>query len=190
MSRIAILLERPKLTLVALATSLAAVGLAVGSGADFTSATANPTNTFSSGSLSHTNSKNNAAVLTAAGMKPGGTAAGSVTIANTGSLPGTFSLAKSNLTNPILGTGSEKLSDQLDLLIKDGTTTVYTGKLGAMGTIALDGDTAAAGIQQFAAAGGPTATHTYDFTVTLPLATGNAYQGTSTAVQYDWTATQ
>jgi spore coat-associated protein N len=190
MSRIAVLLEHPKMLLVALATSLAAVGLAVGSGADFTSATANPSNTFSSGSLSHTNSKNNAAILTASGMKPGGTATGSVTITNTGSLPGTFSLSKSNLTNPILGTGAEKLSDQLDLLIKDGTTTVYTGKLGAMGTIALDGDTVTAGTQQFGASGAPTAAHTYDFTVTLPSATGNAYQGTSTSVQYDWTATQ
>jgi spore coat-associated protein N len=190
MSRIAILLQWPKLTLAALAVSLAAVGLVVGSGADFTSATANPSNTFSSGSLSQTNSKSNAAILTASGMKPGGTATGSVTITNTGSLPGTFSLAKSSLTNPVLGTGSEKLSDQLDLLVKDGSTTVYSGKLGAMGTIALDGDTVTAGTQQFGAAASSTAAHTYDFTVTLPSTTANAYQGTSTSVQYDWTATQ
>ncbi len=190
MSRIAILLQWPKLTLGALAVSLAAVGLVVGSGADFTSATANPSNTFTSGSLSHTNSRNNAAILTASGMKPGGTATGSVTITNTGSLAGTFSLSKSNLTNPILGTGSERLSDQLDLVIRDGSTTVYSGKLGAMGTIALDGDTVAAGTQQFGAAASPTAAHTYDFTVTLPAATTNAYQGTSMSVQYDWSATQ
>jgi spore coat-associated protein N len=190
MSRIAILLQWPKATLAALAMSLAAVGLVVGSGADFTSSTANPSNTFSSGTLSHTNSKNNAAILTASGMKPGGTATGSVTITNTGSLPGTFSLAKSNLTNPVLGTGSERLSDQLDLLIRDGATTVYSGKLGAMGTIALDGDTGTAGTQTFGATGSPTSTHTYDFTVTLPSATGNAYQGTSMSVQYDWSATQ
>jgi hypothetical protein len=123
-------------------------------------------------------------------MKPGGTATGSVTITNTGSLQGTFSLSKSALTNPVLGTGSERLSDQLDLLIRDGSTTVYTGKLGAMGMIALDGDTVTAGTQQFGAAASPTAAHTYDFTVTLPSATGNAYQGTSMSVQYDWTATQ
>lgn len=190
MSRIAILMERPKLTLAALATSLAALGLVVGSGADFTSASANPSNTFSAGSLSQSNSKDNAAILTASGLKPGGTATGSVTIANTGSIPGTFTLSKSNLTNPVLGTAGEKLSDQLDLLIKDGTTTVYTGKLGAMGSLPLDGDTVAAGVQQFGASGAPTATHTYAFTVTLPAATGNAYQGTSTSVQFDWTAVQ
>lgn len=190
MSRLLILLQWPKATLAALAMSLAAVGLVVGSGADFTSATANPSNTFSSGTLSHTNSKSNAAILTASAMKPGGTATGSVTITNTGSLAGTFSLSKSNLTNPVLGTGSERLSDQLDLLIRDGSTTVYTGKLGAMGTIALDGDTVTAGTQPFGASGSPTAAHTYDFTVTLPSATGNAYQGTSMSVQYDWSATQ
>jgi hypothetical protein len=39
-------MERPKLVLAALATALGAAGLAVGSGADFTSASANPSNTF------------------------------------------------------------------------------------------------------------------------------------------------
>ncbi len=192
MSRIAILMERPKLTLTALATALVALGLVVGSGADFSSASANPSNTFSSGTLKHTNSKDGSAILTASNMKPGDSASGSVTIANTGSLPGTFMLAKSNLTNPKLGTGGEKLSDQLDVVIRDGSTTVYSGKLGAMGSITLDGDTAitAPWTQQFGASGSPTASHSYDFTVTLPSATGDAYQGTSTSVQYDWNATQ
>jgi hypothetical protein len=188
MSRIAILMERPKTVLAALASALAAVGLAAGSGADFTSASANPANTFSSGTLTHTNSKNAAALLTAAAMKPGETKTGSVTITNTGTLPGTFTLSKSSLTNPSLGSGGEKLSDQIDLVIKDGDTTVYSGKLGAMSAISLDGDLGAAGTQQFGKSGSATATHTYDFTVTLPAATGDAFQGTSTSVQYDWTA--
>jgi hypothetical protein len=189
MSRLSILMERPMLALAGLATALAAVGLAIGSGADFTSASANPSNTFSSGTLTQTNSKDAAAILTASGMKPGDTKTGSVTITNAGSLPGTFTLSKSNLTNPNLGTGGEKLSDQLDVTIKDGATTVYSGKLGAMGAITLDGDTATAGTQQFGKSGSATAAHTYDFTVTLPSATGDAYQGTSTSVEYDWTAT-
>jgi hypothetical protein len=187
-SRIAILMERPHLALGALASALAAVGLVVGSGADFTSATANPANTFSSGTLTHTNSKNAAAVLTASAMKPGDTRTGSVTITNTGSLAGTFSLSKSNLTNPVLGSGGERLSDQMDLTIKDGATTVYAGKVGALGAITLDGDLVTAGTQQFGKSGSATATHTYDFTVTLPAATGDAFQGTSTSVQFDWTA--
>jgi spore coat-associated protein N len=189
MSRIAILMERPKLALAALATALAAVGLAIGSGADFSSGSANPSNTFSSGTLTQTNSKDAAAILTAAAMKPGDTKTGSVTITNTGSLPGTFLLSKSNLTNPNLGSGGEKLSDQLDLTIKDGSTTVYSGKLGAMGAITLDGDTVTAGTQQFGKSGSATAAHTYDFTVTLPSSTSDPYQGTSTSVEYDWTAT-
>jgi spore coat-associated protein N len=127
-------------------------------------------------------------VLTAAGMRAGDTKTGSVTITNTGSLPGTFTLSKSNLSNPSLGSGGEKLSDQLDLTITDGASTVYSGKLGAMGSIALDGDTATAGTQPFGKSGSATAAHTYDFTVTLPSATGDPFQGTSTSVQYDWTA--
>jgi spore coat-associated protein N len=190
MSRFAILARRPKLTLGALATSLAAVGLAVGSGAEFSSSSANPSSTFSSGTLSHTNSKDGSAILTASGMKPGDSASGSVTITNTGNMPATFTLSKSNLTNPQLGSGGEKLSDQLDLVVADGSTTVYSGKLGAMGTITLDGDTSTAGTQKFGASGSSTAAHSYTFTVTLPSPTGNAYQGTSTTVQYDWTAAQ
>jgi hypothetical protein len=193
LSRIAILRRRPWRVLGALACLLLAAGLAIGSGADFTSATANPSNTFSTGTLSQTNSKNGAAILTASNMKPGDSATGSVTITNTGSIAGTFSLSKSNLTDPVTGTGGVKLSDQLDLKIEDTTgnpatpPVVYSGKLSAMGTIALDYDPSTGTQDPFAASGGA---RTYKFTVTLPSSTGNSYQGTSTSVEYDWTATQ
>ncbi len=58
-------------TVVALATVLASVGVAVGSGASFSSQTANPANTFSSGTLVQSNSKSGLAILTGANMKPG-----------------------------------------------------------------------------------------------------------------------
>jgi spore coat-associated protein N len=194
MTRIATLRRRPWRVLGALACVLVAVGLAVGSGANYSSASANPTNTFDSGTLTQSNSKDGVAILTATNMKPGDSATGSVTITNTGSLAGTFSLSKSNLTDPITGTGGVKLSDQLDLKIEDTTgspTTppvVYNGKLSAMGTLALDYDPSTAGTQDpFVATNGA---RTYKFTVTLPSSTTNSYQGTSTSVEYDWAATQ
>jgi hypothetical protein len=194
MSRLVILRRRPWRVLGALACLLVAVGLAVGSGANYSSASANPANTFSSGTLTQSNSKDGAAILTASNMKPGDSANGSVTITNTGSLPGTFSLAKSNLTDPVTGTGGVKLSDQLDLKVEDTTGSpstppvVYSGKLSAMGTVALDYDPSTAGTQdQFAATNGA---RTYKFTVTLPSSTTNGYQGTSTSVEYDWAAAQ
>jgi hypothetical protein len=188
MSRIAILMERPKTVLAALASALAAVGLAAGLRSRLHVRVREPGEHLQQRHAHAHELQNAAALLTAAAMKPGETKTGSVTITNTGTLPGTFTLTKSSLTNPSLGSGGEKLSDQIDLVIKDGDTTVYSGKLGAMSAISLDGDLGAAGTQQFGKSGSATATHTYDFTVTLPAATGDAFQGTSTSVQYDWTA--
>src|SRR4051812_45442882 len=83
------LIKRPKRTLGPLALGLAALGVAVGSGADFSAETANPSNTFSAGSLSMDNSKDGAAILSASNMQPGGEPqTGVVDIKNTGSIDG------------------------------------------------------------------------------------------------------
>ena len=94
MSRLAPLVKRPRRTLGALATVLAAAGLTVASGADFTAPSANPANTFSTGTLSMSNSAANAAVLTASNLRPGDSSSGTVDIANTGSLSGAFTLTE------------------------------------------------------------------------------------------------
>jgi hypothetical protein len=140
------------------------------------------------GTLAMSNSRDGAAILTAAGMAPGDSRVGDVTIANTGDLTATFSLSKSNLGDtpgPARGT----LSTALDLLVQDVTNpgapaTVYSGKLGAMGPRALGG-------------WAPGASRTYRFTVSLPdggpppseTLGDNAYQSSAMSVQYDWNAT-
>ena len=58
--------------------------LAVGSGANFHSTNANPTNVFTADTISSSNSKPNAAILTASNTVPGATATGTVIIKNTG----------------------------------------------------------------------------------------------------------
>src|SRR4029079_338597 len=82
----------------ALLLGLGTIGLAaavtVGSGADFTSTSANPTNVFTAGTMTHSTSRAGAAILTAPLIRPGDTANGTVDIQNTGSLSGNFSLAK------------------------------------------------------------------------------------------------
>lgn len=99
------LIRRPKRTLGALALGLCAIGVAVGSGADFTARTANPSNTFSAGSLSMDNSKNGAAIFSPSNMKPGGAAqTGVVDIKNTGSIDGVFTLSRDQLTSSDSGT--------------------------------------------------------------------------------------
>lgn len=184
MKRVKVLLgQRRMQVLVALAAVVLAASIVIGSGANFTSASANPANTFTAGTLTQTNTKSGVgtgAILTASLMKPGGVAAaGTVIIKNTGSLPGTFTLTKSNLT-PTPGLG-----DALDVVIEETPPspgvkhTVYTGTLSAMGSIPLG---------SFAAS----ESRTYDFTVTFPDGTAahdNPYQGASVSVEYDWTAT-
>ena len=96
MSRLSALAAHPRRTVGALAVVLAAVGITVGSGANFTAHSANPSNTFTAGTLSIDNSRGNGssatAILTAPNLKPGDSAPGTVDIQNSGSVAGNFTL--------------------------------------------------------------------------------------------------
>lgn len=177
----------PRKVMAGLFALLAATGIAVGSGANFNSASANPSNTFSGGTLSQSNSKSNEAILTASGLKPGDTANGTVDIANTGSVAGAFTLTKST---PVDTPSSANLSGKLTVKVEDlgdptctvscpAAVSVYNGNIKDMGAITLG---------NFAAS----AKHRYKFTVTFPDGgTGgadNTYQGASTTVGYTFTA--
>ena len=94
MSRLSALAAHPRRTLGALAVVLAAGGITVGSGANFTAHAANPANTFTAGTLT-IGSTASSALFNAQNLKPGDTVSGTVDIANTGSLPGTFTLSTS-----------------------------------------------------------------------------------------------
>jgi spore coat-associated protein N len=193
MSRLKVLADRPRLALGALLTLLLAAAAVVGSGADFTASSANPSNTFASGTLTIANSKEGTAVLTASNLKPGGTAAtGTVDIENTGSLSGAFTLSR---TAPVDSDGSNPLSGKLNLTVVDcgtfsGTAptcgdgddvTKYSG-----GTIAQMGTAGhlISGLGTYAA----NEKHRYQFTVQLDGSAGNAYQGGTSSVEFDWNA--
>ena len=187
MSRLHVLVHRPRRTLAALATVLVAVGITAASGANFTASSANPGNSFATGTLSMSNSKAGTFILSASDMRPGDPATtGTVDIANTGSLSGAFTLvrgtpADSDSTNP--------LSGKLNVLVTDcgtfasgtpvcgdaGDVQKYAGTLAAMGTTSMG---------TFAAA----EKHRYQFSVSLDSSAGNAYQGDSSVTQFDWNA--
>jgi len=179
-----LLRNRTRLVLVGLLLLLA-VGVAVGSSAVFTSSSANPQNTFTSGTLSQSNSKDNAAILTADKMVPGGSLNGTVTVQNTGDVSGNFSLSSSNVTDTP-GPNGGKLSTVLRLqIVETGPgTTIYDGRFDSMPRQSLG--KWSAGEQ-----------HTYRFTVTFPdggtppsPTTGdNAYQGSATTSTYTWDST-
>jgi spore coat-associated protein N len=215
MTRIAILARHPRRSLTALATLVAAGAVVVGSGAVFSTQTANPSNTFASGILSQSNS-NATSILTASNLVPGAShvVTGMVDIKNSGTVGGVFTLAEAidadkNSTDGINGDGadraSNKLSHALHLTIADcgawsgspstapdctTTTSIYDGAFDAVGgTRALS--TYASGEQR-----------RYKFSVYLPdggapasagaTSVGgvgdNAFSGAFTSATFTWNA--
>lgn len=178
MKRFKVLFGRRRLqVLLTLAILILAVSVVIGSGANFTATSANAGNTFTAGNLTMSNDRAPGAIFltTPARMRPGDTSTGSVTIANTGDVPGQFSLSEIATSDP------DNLGARLDLLIQEGATTIYTGKLNAMPTQGL-------GIWQ------ATDSHTYTFTVTWPNnppasdAADTALMGRICTYEFDWTA--
>jgi spore coat-associated protein N len=159
--------------LVPLATLLAAGAVAVGSGATFTSQSANAASTVTSGTLLQSNSKAGAQIFGLNNLKPGDVVNGTVVIENTGTLPGTFTLRETTSSNAFD-------AGLLTLTIKDGATTLYNGDFGGL----ADDDLVDLG--RFAAGG----SKTYTFSVALDAAAPNSQQGKSATAAYQWVATQ
>jgi hypothetical protein len=117
-----------------------------------------------------TDSNGGAAILRADDMRAGSSVSGDVTIGWSGETPAAATLAPGGLDGP--------LADALAITVDDRTSgrRVYDGPLAAMGSLPLDG---------FA----PGASRDFRFTVTLSPDAGNAYQGKSASVRFDWIAT-
>jgi hypothetical protein len=137
------------------------------------------------GSLSIVNSRGEGAILSASGLAPGGSVSGEVTIRNSGTVSGGFTLSGTDVVDTP-GIGGGLLSQRLQLVVLDLTTptTVYSGALNGLasrdlGTI------------------GPGQARTYRFTATLPdggtpptpIGGDNAYQNARVVSTYLWTAT-
>jgi hypothetical protein len=198
MKRVGVMLSRHRyMTLAAVALLLAAGAVAAFSGAAFSYRTANPSNTFTAGTLTHNNSEDGSAILKLDPlMKPGAVRTGTVTITNTGNLDGKFYLSMSDLTDVRPGTHGGNLSEVLKLKVVDTTTgtTLYNDLLlrdfPKTGTADVP-----LSLGTFTASGGA---HTYEFTVTFPDGGtppandqgDNRYQNAQLTVQFDWNETQ
>jgi len=170
---------------------LLAAMMAVGSGANFNSTSANPGNVVTAGALSHDNSKLGAAVLTVSKLKPGQSDTGTVKITNTGNVDGVFSVARTMVSDSTGAlTPPNPFAAHLNLKIVDVTTStpvvVYDNLLSAM-----TGPKPAGTISP-----GTAAAHTYEFTVTfvdanvanpaLPNGADNAFQGARVEANFNW----
>jgi len=179
MQRFNIMLRQRRLqVLLTLAALTLAVAVVVGSGASFTSQTANANNVFSAGTLAMTNTPTGMSV-TVANMVPGDSHAGTVVIKNTGTVQGHFYL------EPVAITGdTQGFAAQLQLVIKDGATQVYSGSLSGL-------------TQQDLGLWAAGDSHTYSFTVSFPdqgrnatsgVGLDNAFMGATTTAAFNWTA--
>lgn len=171
-----VLVSRPRRTIGTLALVLAASGVAIGSGASFTSSSATGISTFTAGTLTQSNDKAGVAILSATNMKPGDTTTGTVKITNTGSLASTFTAVASDVASTFSKT-------TLNLKVTEGPTEVYNGKFNGFGSKDLG----------LYAAG---ASHTYTFTVSFPTvddagsADQNVDQGKTASARFSFNATQ
>ncbi len=165
--------------LIPLTTVLVAGAVAVGSGATFTSTTNNTISSVTSGTLTQTNSKNDAAIFTVPNnLKPGDVVNATVTLKNTGSLPATFSLTETSSSNTF--TDANVTLKITDNAAPANAAPVYTGTFGGLKDgLANDLGTYAADEAR-----------TYTFSVTLAQDTPNTDQNKTATAAYRWDATQ
>jgi hypothetical protein len=170
---------KSKLALTVAAVAAVSVAAFGGTYANFTaSPTTIASNAFAAGSLTMSRT-GSGAIFSAATMKIGDTAAGSVTITNTGNLAGVYTLDSSISGSSVLG-GALTLVIYKD--VDSSGTPVYSGALSGVSSAALG---------TFAASGDA---HTYYFHISLPTtgtnAGDNALQGLSSTASFTWSATQ
>jgi len=148
-------------SLVALALLAVALQSLVFSEASFTAGSANPANVFTSGSLSHTNSKAGVVIVDAADLRPGVGKEGTVTITGTGTLPGLYSLTRGAVIDTPVTPG---LSGTLDLFIQESgaAAPLYNGRVSQLPVSLALGSLA------------PGQARTYTVRLTYPLARADA----------------
>lgn len=195
--------RRPKRTLAALALGLCAAGLAIGSGADFTARTANPSNVFSAGSLAMENSKDGTAIFSPTGMKPGGAPkTGIVDIKNTGSIDGRFTVSRDQLTNTDLNADNPiQFASKVVVAIVDcGRFTTVNTAYGPdqVTPVCGDADDHTVYLGPLSIQNGdfelgtyaPGEKHRYEFEGSLDQSAGNEFAGDSASARYVFDAKQ
>lgn len=161
-----------------LAVLITAGAMTLQSGATFTSQSANPMNVVTAGTLRLESSAPDQAVITATDVKPGDVTRGTVTLTNTGTLPGDLGFTE-------VESASEFAPGVLTLTVTDTTPggsgdVVYTGDFGGL----ADGARTEVGVLE------PGEARTYEFTVELSRDADNTQQGLAASATFRWDAVQ
>lgn len=186
---------RPLLALATVALAITSIGTGVFSLALFTSTATVGANTFTAGTIVIGTSPTTA-LLTASNMMPGDSVTAPITVSNTGTSQLRYAVTAAT-TDP----DTKALRTQLTVGVKSGVTTCTTAGYGASGTTVTSATVL--GTTTLNVFGDPTtgaqagdrtlnsgANETLCFQVTLPLATGNAYQGATATTTFSFVAEQ
>ena len=185
---------RPLLAVAAVALAITSLGAGVFSMAYFTSSASVGANTFTTGTIVITTSPTTA-LVTFSDMMPGDTVTAPLTVSNTGSAQLRYAATAASTD-----ADNKHLDTQLMLTVKSGVTTCTTAGFGTDGTVirssvALGATTAVFGDPTTGSQAGDrtlngSSNEVLCFQVSLPGATGNAYQGATTTTTFTFDAEQ
>jgi spore coat-associated protein N len=167
---------KTKKILLPLATLVAAGAIAVGSGATFTSTSANTISSVTSGTLTQSNTKADAAIFNLTNIKAGDVVNGTLTIKNTGTLDADFSLTEVKSAN-------EFAKDNLTLTITNTATPatpVWSGNFGDL----VDGAKTDLGNVKAGVS------NTYVFSAKLATTADNTQQNKTANATFQWDSVQ
>lgn len=158
------------------------------SNAAFTATTANPANSWASGTVALTDNDSGAALFTASGLKPGSTGTKCMVVTYSGTLAAAVKLYATSYTD-------NGLAQYLTFSVDEGTgsaadcsdfgagSNLYTGTLDGFSTTKTG---YANGVSSWAPAGSSGATKTYRFSWTLQ--DNDGAQGKTSAATFTWEA--
>ena len=195
-TRLERLVRHPKRTLAGLVTALIAIGVAIGTGANFSAQATNPSNTFTAGVVKMDNSKANAAIFSATNMKPGAPPeTGTVDIQNTGSMDMAVTLKRDMLGTTDTGTADPvPFTDKLDLTVTDCGAYAADGTAPACGDeddhVVYDGTLTSMNDPIALGTFSKDEKHRYRFAAGLDGSAGNEYVNDGGSARFVWTGDQ
>jgi hypothetical protein len=178
---------------------MAATAIAAATWSSFSSTSANPSNSFSAGTVSLGDNDASASVLSLSSVRPGGTSSGCIRVTYSGTLASavhlygsttgslaqyiTLTITRGTETAPSFPSCSTFTADSTNY-IGSGAGVVYTGTLSNFSSTNANFATGLVDPSTWAASN----SHSFEFTLTLPSGAAAAAQGLSSTATFTWGA--
>jgi hypothetical protein len=178
---------------------LAATAIAAATWSSFSKTSANPSNSFSAGTVSLGDNDASGSVLSLSSVRPGGTSSGCIGVTHNGSLSSavrlygsatgslaqylTLTITRGTETAPSFPSCSTFTADSTNY-IGSGAGVVYSGTLSSFSSTKTDYASGLVDPSTWAAGN----SHSFKFTLTLPSGAAAAAQGLSSTAAFTWEA--